>query len=361
MAHEIEVNEAGESFAFNRNYGSAWHQLGTEMHGEATVEEMLSAARADFVVHKDPMYVQDPAHDEDGLIESGRYITWRRRDVYNEDGDYEGPETQILGYVGPDYTVLQNEEVLRFALSLVNDALPEAGVDGAGQIDCVGVLNDGERFFATIPLPDLVLDPNGINDVHKRNLAVVTGHNGKTACSLVNTTTRVVCSNTVSAALAQRHQQVAIRHVTGRMTDTPLVITKARLGLLLSADEEFEKMMLEMMGHKCSWATVEKVIDRMWPMPDDANERTQTNHEKRKEQIHDIWTSDRASGGVGNNNYAGFQAVTEWMEFQQHIVGEYTDANRAERALTGRGFAQRVNRLAKAFTTGQPVRALSKA
>ncbi len=350
MAHQLEQQADGSaSFAYADSVGSPWHRLGVPMAGLSTVDEILAAARADYEVDKYPLLAADPFSD-DGLLDTGKHITWRRTFEYDEDGTPTREFSQVLGIVGDDYRIIQNRAALEFAVELAGE------VPGAPAVDCAGVLNGGKRFFATIPLPDLIVDPNGVSDGYSRNLVIVTGHTGTQAFEGVNGFTRAVCANTVSAALSQRNHKFKIRHVGDQ--DISMGEIKKALGLALSADEEFVEIAQNLLGKKATWSMVESVADKLWPLPEDPNDRQQHNHEKRMEELHDIWTSDRASAEFGANRYSVFHTITEHMEHQQHIVGKNTAENRADRAVRSPGFSSRVHRLARALQTKSPAGAL---
>ena len=353
MAHELEIAADGSaSFAYSGKIGSAWHRLGVEMEDLSTVEEILAAARADYIVHKDPLYAVDPTSDEGGYIDTGKHFTWRETHTVDEDGTPFETVKQCLGVVGSEYRTIQNSTAVELALEL-------AGMSpDSPNIDCAGVLYDGRVFFATIPLPELVIDPKGIADRHGRNLVVVTGHAGNQSLELVNSYTRAVCANTVGAALRGSQQKIKIRHVA--TVDQAMVEAKSKLGLVLESDEQFQLIALNMLGMDSSWSELERIANKLWPLKDNANDRQKEYHSRRLNQIETIWNSDRGAGGVGENRYGVFQTLTEWMEWNQHIVGKSNVENRSLRAVDSPGFSQRVHKLGRVLQMKSPVKALSK-
>ncbi len=350
MPHELEqMKDGSASFAYADSVGSAWHNLGVAMDGLSDVDSILAAARADYEVQKAPLLAADPFNDE-GHIDTGKHITWRRTFEYNNEGAPTQEVSQVLGIVGDDYQIIQNRQALELAVQLAGAA------PGDPAVDCAGVLNDGQRFFVTIPLPDLVVDPNGVKDGYSRNLVIVTGHNGRQAFEAVNGFTRAVCANTVAAALSQKNHKFKIRHVGD--VDVSMSEAKRLLGIALSADEEFVEIAQSLLDKKAAWSMVEQVADKLWPKPEDPNERQELNHQKRIDRLNEIWLSDRASDSYGTNRYSVFQTITEYMEHDQHIVGESNRYNRAERAVRSPGFNNRVHKLARALQTKSPAKAL---
>lgn len=350
MAHEIEVDGEGKgSFAYSGKIGSAWHRLGVELPGLSKADDILAACRGDYEVHKTELLTPDPGKGQ-GNIPTGRYYTWRETKDVDEDGT-EGPAyRQVLGVVGSDYRVIQNRQALDLALSMASMSPDKPN------IDCAGVLNEGQRFFATIPLPELVIDPNGIADRYGRNMVVVTGHDGTNSLEVVNGFTRAVCANTVAAALSGTQFKIKIRHVGS--DDIPVAVAKKQLGMLLSANEEFEAIAYSLLGKKSSWKEVERIAQKLWPVKPDASDQAKTINENRVVKLQTIWDSKRGAAGVGENRYAALQTFTEYMEHEQHIVGKSNRYNRSLRAVDSGGFNLRVNRLTKALQQAYPVKAL---
>ena len=156
MAHELEINEDGQArFAYNSRGGAPWHKLGVGIEGLQDVDTMLRLAGADYTVR----LTKVAAVDDDGnlilnpdgtpvIIEDSQ-ATIRQ----NENGTYKD-----LATVGTRYEVRQNREVAERALAVVGAA------GGDAVVDTCGVLRDGRRFFMTIDLGALIIDPLGVND-----------------------------------------------------------------------------------------------------------------------------------------------------------------------------------------------------
>lgn len=343
VAHEIEVTaDEQASFAYSSQIGSAWHKLGVALPGLSNVDEILAACRGDYEVTKHRVVVEDP--DVNGrLMPTDAWYTMRTSPTWfdSKAGEFKGGDNEVLGVVGGDYRVIQNRTVVELGLALADMTPDQPGVD------CAGVLQNGRRFFVTIPLPPLVIDPKGINDVHGRNLVATTGHDGRHSLQVVNSITRAVCANTVAWALRGSTQQVKIRH-TGRVGDS-VASVKSKLGLLLSADEEFQLIAEQLLGQEASWSLVERIHDRLWPLKPRASQRSNTLRDRRLSTLEELWVSDRNSGGVGPNRWAALNTFTEYFEHQARIKGKDTTSARAERAVTSDRFAERVRSLTLAL------------
>lgn len=320
MAHEVEQIGTIASLAYNIDNGTPWHRLGTAMDGLQNKEAMLAAAQADYEVHKSQTFITDPETGEPMPV-PGKYATWRKRPiVINEKGDLAGGDTQVLGGVGEVYHVVQNDEALDFALLVLNET------DQSNVIDVMGVLEEGQTFFANIPLPEVVIDPNGISDTIRRSLTVVTGHTGKRSLQLVNSHVRAVCMNTVQAALRQG-QAFSIRHT--KRAEHSMAEVKRILGLAFEAEDEFARVAIDMIGKRATLGTVTNIADTLW----DWNQATAspmgvTLRDQRNEKLADLWVSEKNSAGFGDNGWAAWNTIVEYLD--HHTRGD--DRTRQERA-----------------------------
>lgn len=304
--HELEIKKDGTAkFAYAASEGAPWHRLGVPLKGLSTIDQMLEAAEADYEV----TLVKVAAVDDNGniiynpdgkplIIEDSR-ATVR----VNSDGTYDG-----LATVGTRYTVQQNREVAERALAVVGASRGDAVVDTAG------VLLDGRRFFMTINLGPLVIDPTGINDRIARYLVVSTGHDGVWPIRYANTDIRAVCNNTVRMGL-QRAQRVFVARHT-RNVET--VIEDARRVLELSVDwaVNFQAAAEEMLRINVPSGSrqMDLVLNQVFPAKKDETDRQRKNREKTNTMIRAIYETEKNAGGFGHNGWAFFNAIGEYLD-----------------------------------------------
>jgi phage/plasmid-like protein (TIGR03299 family) len=110
---------------------------------------------------------------------------------------------QVLGVVGKDYEVVQNEVAFSFFDAIVG------GSDGI-QYETAGALGKGERIFITAKLPEYI--KVGGDDLIEQYLFLTTSHDGYGSITAAFTPVRIVCNNTLNAALKNCSNSVKIRH-----------------------------------------------------------------------------------------------------------------------------------------------------
>lgn len=108
----------------------------------------------------------------------------------------------VLGVVGKDYEVVQNTDAFNFFDSIV-------GGDGI-QYETAGALGKGERIFITAKLPNYI--KVGKDDLIEKYLFLTTSHDGFGSITAAFTPIRIVCNNTLNAALQNHSNAIKIRH-----------------------------------------------------------------------------------------------------------------------------------------------------
>lgn len=308
MAHELEINSSGKAnmaYAIGGDRSIPWHRLGTPMAGLQTVDQMLRAANADF----DVLLTKVAAVDDNGnlirntdgsplIVEDSR-ATIRQ----NIDGSFNP-----LATVGTRYAVRQNREVLERALAVV-------GADeNAAVMDTVGVLKDGARFFATIELGGLILDPAGANDKIARYLVVSAGHDGVWPIRYANTDIRAVCSNTVVLGLKQAQRVFTARHT--RNVDSVIEDAKEVLRISTVWADRFKAEAEKMMSINAAPRSkkLSNVIDGVFPKQKDETARQQRNRTETIDHVLALYSNERNAGGYGYNGWSLYNAITEYLD-----------------------------------------------
>ena len=109
---------------------------------------------------------------------------------------------QVLGVIGNDYEVVQNVNAFSFFDSIIS----RNGI----QYKTAGALGKGERIFITAKLPDYI--KVGRNDLIEQYLFLTTSHDGSGSITIAFTPVRIVCHNTLNAALKNSSNSIKIRH-----------------------------------------------------------------------------------------------------------------------------------------------------
>ena len=187
MAHLID-NSKGFN-AFVSFAAPAWHGLGTVLNNPLSTADALNQGGLNYDVLKLPNIHYLPNGEE--IISEDSFFTVRT-DV-----------NKVLGSrLGKDYEVMQNIE----ALNVVDEILQA----GTATIETAGAIDEGRKVFICLKVAkDIIV---GSNDSVKQFVLIATSHYGSLSITAMPTNVRVVCNNTLTAALRGSQDKIKIRH-----------------------------------------------------------------------------------------------------------------------------------------------------
>jgi phage/plasmid-like protein (TIGR03299 family) len=189
MAHNLNFNKKTGTWSFASHSEKAWHGLGQIVEKAMTAEEAIKLANLDYGVDKTTVSFE--VGDEKLPIE-GYYATYRT------------DNNQYLGMVKSRYEIVQNTEAFGFFDSIIDE--------GEAIFETAGVIGNGERIFVTAKLPD---DMEVGGEKIQKYIMLMNSHDGSSSIVAGLTNIRVVCNNTLQAALRGLDNKVSIDHVSG--------------------------------------------------------------------------------------------------------------------------------------------------
>ena len=159
-----------------------WHKLGKPLDHPATATEAITAAGLDWSVTLSPCY----AGGEGDEVDAPKYLPIAgKRAVVRTDRQL------AIGVVGTRYRPIQNTDAFGFFDAVVGE--------GKAIYETAGSLNDGRRIWmlARVPGDIWVADEDNV----KKYLLLCNSHDGGSPLRALFTPIRVVCENTLRAAL----------------------------------------------------------------------------------------------------------------------------------------------------------------
>lgn len=324
MAHNIATIKNNVAFAFSGE--RPWHRLGKRMDRKMTVAEALKEGHVDGPVYKEPIFLQD------GIVIPDKFATVRYD--YNEDNLLDKIP---LGVVGARYEIVQTADCFAF--------FDHAIGEDAACIETVGALGRGEVVFAMARVPDDMEVTPG--DPIERYILLTTSHDGSSNIRALFSPVRVVCNNTLNAALSGARNIVSIRHTKsakGRLEEAHKV---------MGASETYWEKIREAYGIMASKQLktdeVNKLLTQVFPgkpleitqpdgktlMLEEVATRTQNN---RNSVLALFEGGARGSNMAGKTAWGFFNAVTEWIDNHRSVRGE---TNMWEASVFGSGESTR--------------------
>jgi phage/plasmid-like protein (TIGR03299 family) len=215
MAHNLNFNELTGKHSFAAVGEVAWHGLGQYVNEAMTAEQAIDLGGLNFEVQKRKIAVAG------GNVIPGFFATVRT------------DTKEALGIVSDAYHVIQNREAFSFFDSIIDS--------GEAIYQTAGALGKGERIFITAKLPkDILVHGEEVNNY----LLLTSGHDGKSAIQVGFTSIRVVCNNTLTAALKGLQNKVTILHFSNakQKLETAAKIMGMASRYTQELDQTFQRM-----------------------------------------------------------------------------------------------------------------------
>lgn len=309
MAHEISTTTNGKAEAMFA-YRPAWHGLGTVVQQDVRPMEALKLAGLNWAVRKESLYRTN--------LDS---IPDRVAICRTDNGSY-------LGTVGKGFMPVQNIEQAAFIDSLCGE--------GQAVVESCGALRGGRRTFWSIKLANALTI--GTSDTVERYLIVANGNDGSLSFKAFWSPIRVVCTNTLNAAMRRSKSGVSLRH-TGSIMNR-IAAAKHVLGLAneyySEIGEQFNrlaKVSLDDKGFKA-------YLDELIPLPKDGTPADSVA--AVRDQLTRNWQSGRGVEVTSPSMWRAYNAITEFVSHQRTARGKselIRAENRFDAVLLGAGRA----------------------
>ncbi|WP_017975760.1 DUF932 domain-containing protein [Actinopolyspora halophila] len=310
---------------------NAWQQLGETVDDCATAHQALrKAGLTGWNIRKLEQSATELAAEGVTRVNNPHKVMLVR------DHPHTG-RPQYLSTVGRDYGIRQNEEQARVLDTLVAES-------GAGSLAQAGSLNGGRLTFVTMRLPN-TMHVAGV-DPMEFYLTVFNSHDGSSAFRVMIVPFRVSCANQLNVALHRSVSEVSIRHTSNAKINIEDVRTK--LGLMYDYVDAFETEARRMIDHEMTTEEFGEVVNTVWPVDDNASERTRNNARRRWSTLSGLFGSAETQHAIRGTRWAGWQAITEYLDHHQPAK---TPDVRAQRVLTSAAVADRKQRAFELLTS----------
>ena len=267
----------------------AWHGIGNVLDAQFSTKEALGAGGMDWEVKRTQLVTQD-THQ---LVE-------RFANIRQDTGE-------VLGTVGPNYRILQNAELAQYVQGTLGE---DAKLDSAGS------LRGGADVFFLAALPPFdVTRGDRVNPYALFSNA----HDGSRSFRVMPTSVRVVCANTLNAALGAAGG-INIRH-TASMLDT-IDSAQEALGAAIQSGSVLQLQAKELAQREMSAAELQSffvaVYQRAYGVipinPQDAQEERKV---RRAASLVGDWSVlfEQPQNRIGGTHLWGaLNSVTEWAD-----------------------------------------------
>lgn len=286
MAHNL--NYANGKHSFVAKGETAWHGLGTYVKGVMTSDECIKLAGLDYDVIKTDIYANIGGQPH---LVDGKFATYR------------SDTKQVLGTVGNRYEIVQNRDAFKFFDSITG--AKEAIYETAG------ALGNGEKIFITAKMPGYIRI-NGTDDISEQFVILTNTHDGSGSVIAGLTAIRIVCQNTLNAALKNITNKVSIRHTSNVQHN--LENAHKLMGISHKYFDEVNDMFNHIAKKVIDDKTAKHLIDQIF--------KGEKEDSKRVENIREaVWLSYNA--GVGQKEIVGtgwglYNGITHYLDHKDY-------------------------------------------
>ena len=267
------------------NGQAAWHNQGVVTEGTLPAREAFETADALFTVEKRELQYEVTLPQQ---VLQRDVVSMRPSGTF---GVVRTDTQALLGVVSKQYEIVQNDSLLRMAEFIREEV----------DMDCVIVLSDGAKvcFTATLRGAETDIVPG---DTVKRRIVGYLGHDGKTGCGAKFTNIRVVCQNTLTAALGESGAHSSITHKNGANNNFDALINSidvARQDFVTECDlmREFSRAS---MGH----SQFDEFVDEVYNIDEGQVFR-------KREKLHQAFRMGYGSEYAPMSIWSGINAITQ--------------------------------------------------
>lgn len=303
MAHGFK--NLGNATTFVTKRELAWHGLGKVVDA-MTSAECMKLAGLDFTVDLAPMAAITPTALTTDVSKTKETVIRKDKQLFegihvpNNFATYRTDNNKVLGVVGNRYEVVQNIEAFEFFDSVIGQ--------GHARYETAGALGDGETIFITAKLPtQLAVRKEDID----KYLLFTMSHDGSSAIKIMFTPIRVVCNNTLTAALHSK-EKVTIKHT--RNARERLDIAPKLLGIDAEASKRYEDVFNRFKEVPFSDKQVALFVDEVFNFEYESINELSTASRNKRSNILEYYETGVGQEGIQGTLWGAFSMVTGYLQ-----------------------------------------------
>lgn len=229
-----------------------WHGLGTRVESALTSADALVAAGLDWTINSQAVFDAQ-----------GREIKGYKANTRSTDGS-------VMGIVSNKYQIVQNKDAFEFTDALIGEGIT---------YETAGSLRGGKQIWLLGKMPERYI----LGDKFEPYICFTNTHDGTGAVRACMTPIRVVCNNTLNAALKDAKRAWSTPH----RGNVQMRLEEARqtLGLAEKYLQTLEQEADRLANEKMDEGAVRSALDNMFLLPDDATDRQKRTAEAAKDEI----------------------------------------------------------------------------
>lgn len=300
---------------------TSFFKVGQTVETAATAADAIKLAGLDWSVQTQPVFIQN-GHNDSGEVEYGMVDSFY--------GVVRQDNMKTLGIVGERYHSIQNTEAFDFIDSIIGN--------GKAAFDTAGTFDGGKRVWMSVNMGDIEIQNKYlVGDTVKKYLVLSNTHDGSGTLQVFFSNIRIVCQNTLNAALkAAGKDGIKIRHTRSakdRMAEAQRILTANQ-----QYQQEFTNLANSMAATPFTLDQMNKLALELMPAREDL--KVSTRGDNNREELVGLFTSGK--GNSGKTLWDAYNAITEYSDHHRStrvVEGRNAEEVRLQSNWFGSGFA----------------------
>lgn len=299
MAHNLNTNKKTSKVAFASGNGqTAWHGLGQIVDGSMTAKQAIELAQLNYDVVKVPILASMPNQSMD-MVVPNQFATLRN------------DTNEVFGVVGSQYEIIQNVEAFNFFDNIVGE--------GAAIYETAGALGIGQKIFVSAKMPNDIIRINGSDDITEMYVVLTSSHDGSGSIVAMVTPIRVVCQNTLNAALKDSTNKVKIRHTK----NAHIALEQAHevLGITHVLKQELSDCFNALAKKKITDAKVDELVSAIFAGGGKKDEES-TRILNIRNGVFEAYESGAGQKGIRGTAWGLYNGITNYLDHKKEYKNE---------------------------------------
>ena len=164
-------------------------------------------------------------------------------------------------------------------------------------------------------------------------IAALNSHDGSKAFQFIVTPVRIVCANTQAAALNAAKSRFSVRHTKSGAEG---IISQARetLGMTFKFLDKFQIEAEKMIQKSLDDSAFYDIIEQLYILPEDSSEIIKMRTEDHRSKLMELFLDSPTATEIRGTAWAGYQAVTEYLDHFAKVQGKDADQIAMHRAMS---------------------------
>lgn len=276
-----------------------WHGMGVVLdEAPKSIDDALEKSGLDWDVLQSPVLYQDP---EEAFTHTITRVNGAGNEVTAALVNTRSDTKEALGIVTDRYEVVQNREAFAFLGNLIGSEL---------HFETAGSLHGGKRTWVMARMPEFI-EVGG--DLTGMFIFVTNAHDGHRSVRAAISPVRVVCQNTLTAALSTAPRTHAINHIGS--SSAALHEARQVLDVTINYAKQFKELGDQLASESYTERRLKIALEKLYPTSDVMSDRQVGNREEARQSVVQLFKEGETVGNSPGTKWCAYNAVAEYVDY----------------------------------------------